>query len=455
YYGGEWTTVFQPLFFFGAGLVLVVLLFSGQLRSRLKVLINKHFFSYRYDYREEWLRLISILSGKTLEAALPERIVFALSELVESPGGAIWVRMEDGICRFGHCWNISQTEVDVHWDPAQFCVALSRSGRIMKIEAEDGDDPPADGVPIPEWMINQRSLWLLVPLFHEDQLFGFVILSKPRAPQGLDWENLQLLQTAARQAASYLALDDAATALAQARQFEGFNRLSAFVVHDLKNLIAQLSLVSKNAERYKHNQAFVDDAFQTVSNSVAKMQRLLAQLRSASASGREERVHLKSILEAVVAERRLAQVHPKLRLVCDLDFTVSADSDRLSAILGNVIQNAQDATQKDGQVDVRLSAHPLGALVEIDDDGRGMDEAFVRDRLFRPFDSTKGLSGMGIGAFECRAFVTSLGGRVEVESMLGKGTCFKIIIPADPVFIDRGSVNTATESDCKIKSPNY
>ncbi len=87
YYGGEWSNVFQPLFFFGAGLLLVVLLFSGQLRSRLKVFLSKHFFSYRYDYREEWLRLISVLSGKVLQATLPERIIFALCELVESPAG--------------------------------------------------------------------------------------------------------------------------------------------------------------------------------------------------------------------------------------------------------------------------------------------------------------------------------------------------------------------------------
>jgi ActR/RegA family two-component response regulator len=110
----------------------------------------------------------------------------------------------------------------------------------------------------------------------------------------------------------------------------------------------------------------------------------------------------------------------------------------LSAVLGNVIQNAQEATPKDGRVDVRLSAAPMGVIVEVDDTGCGMDEAFVRDRLFQPFDSTKGLSGMGIGAYECREFVTMLGGRIEVDSRPGVGTRFSIFIPAE--LVDEGRV---------------
>jgi signal transduction histidine kinase len=124
-------------------------------------------------------------------------------------------------------------------------------------------------------------------------------------------------------------------------------------------------------------------------------------------------------------------------------------------VLGNVIQNAQEATPKDGRVDVRLSAAPMGVIVEVNDNGCGMDEAFVRDRLFQPFDSTKGLSGMGIGAYECREFVTMLGGRVEVDSRPGVGTRFSIFIPAEPVDEDRVPVSPSVESYCKIKSPSY
>ena len=118
---------------------------------------------------------------------------------------------------------------------------------------------------------------------------------------------------------------------------------------------------------------------------------------------------------------------------------MSADADRLTAVLGNVIQNAQDATDKRGRIQVRLAAAGEGVSIEIEDNGCGMDHAFVRERLFRPFDSTKGLSGMGIGAYECKEFVTMLGGRVEVESTPGEGTCFKLSIPAELVSDDRAA----------------
>lgn len=455
YHGGEWTRIFQPLFLFGAGLLLIILLFSGQLRSLIKVFVTKHFFSYRYDYREEWLKLISVLSGKVLQASLPERIVFALSALVESPGGAIWVIAEDGNYAFEQCWNLPESEVERRWNATSFCTFLRHSTEVIDLAAIRNNEALANKLLIPDWMRNNSMLWLLIPLFHEERLMGFVILSKARVPQMLDWENKQLLNTAARQAASYLALEEAASALAQARQFEGFNRLAAFVMHDLKNLIAQLSLITRNAERYGHNKEFVDDAFQTVGDSVDRMNRLLAQLRAAAASEREDSVDLRAMLVKVVSHRAIMEPRPKLQIDDKTAITVSADADRLSAILANVIQNAQDATPKDGQIEVRLSVLCTEALIEVIDNGCGMDETFIRQRLFRPFDSTKGLSGMGIGAYECREFINMLGGRIEVESQPGKGTCFRLFIPAEPVVDDHAAAPLAVNSVCKIQSRNY
>ncbi len=426
-YGGEWSLVFQPLFFFGAALLLLVLLFSGQLRSRLKLFVSRHFYSYRYDYREEWLRLIRVLSGKVLQATLPERIIFALAELVDSPGGAIWVRDADGNCAFRRCWNLPPSELDTRWQPTRLCAALEPGGPVVDLAG------PAVGVEVaaalPTWLRANERLWLLVPLMHETNVLGFVLLARPRAPQELGWENVQLLQTAARQAASYLALEEAAAALAEAQQFEGFNRLSAFVVHDLKNLVAQLSLVSRNAERYRDKPEFVDDALQTVSDSVERMNRLLLQLRTAVPTGAQQHVALRPLLERAVKARAVQAPAPQLRVADAAAPEVCADAERLEAVLRNVMQNAQDATDKHGQVQVTLRMADGMAVVDIEDDGCGMDEEFIRERLFRPFDSTKGLAGMGIGAYECKALVALAGGRVDVDSEPGRGTCFSIRLP--------------------------
>jgi putative PEP-CTERM system histidine kinase len=426
-YGGEWSAVFQPLFFFGAALLLIVLLFSGQLRSRLKLFVSKHFYSYRYDYREEWLRLIRVLSGKVLQATLPERVIFALAELVDSPGGAIWVRSADDACSFRRCWNLSPSAVDRRWDAEALCEALGPDGTVV-----DLGEPPGDATltaAIPDWLQDNPALWLLVPLLHEARVQGLVVLARPRAPQQLGWENVQLLQAAARQAASYLALDEAAAALSEARQFEGFNRLSAFVVHDLKNLVAQLSLVSRNAERYRDNPEFVDDALQTVRDSVDRMNRLLVQLRAAVPTGAQRRVALRPLLERAVAERAVQAPRPVLRVEGGGTAEVCVDPERLEAVLRNVVQNAQDATNKEGRVTVTLRTGAGAVIIDIEDDGCGMDEEFIRDRLFRPFDSTKGLAGMGIGAYECKALVALAGGRVDVDSEPGRGTRFRIRLP--------------------------
>jgi putative PEP-CTERM system histidine kinase len=428
-YGGEWSSVFQTVFFFGAGLVLVILLFSGQFRARVKVFVNKHFFSYKYDYREEWLHLISVLSGKVLQATLAERIIFALSELVDSPGGALWLCSDRGSCEHERCWNLPEEILDKGELFASLHSFFEHRRWIVNLEEYVSDPEAYDGLTLPPWMLEIGRLWLVVPMFHEDSLMGFVVLAKPRAPQQLNWETLDLLKTVARQAASYLALEQAAKALSDARQFEGFNRLSAFVVHDLKNLIAQLSLVARNAERHKNNPEFMDDALATVSNSVEKMTRLLAQLRSAMPGNRTDQIELGALLREAVEERASGEPAPLLELTQGKAGIVYADRDRLAAVIGHVIQNAQEATRRDGSVTVRLRGEGQQARIEVADDGIGMDADFIRERLFKPFDSTKGLAGMGIGAYECREFIRSLGGSVDVRSTPGKGTLFSMIVP--------------------------
>ncbi|HYN79233.1 MAG TPA: XrtA/PEP-CTERM system histidine kinase PrsK, partial [Lamprocystis sp. (in: g-proteobacteria)] len=441
FYGGEWSSALQTLFFFGAGMVLIILLFSGHLRSRIKVFVNKHFFNYRYDYREEWLHLIDVLSGRVLQASLPERVIFALAELVDSPGGVLWLRTEGRHYEPARAWNLAEDTVDKNTDFTFVADFLAQRRWVINL-AELRRDPDAyDGLEVSPGLLTDERLWLIVPLQHDDELLGFVILARPRSPQAVDWEVMDVLKTAARQASSYLALDRTARALAEARQFEGFNRLSAFVVHDLKNLIAQLSLVTKNAERHRQNPAFIDDAIGTIKNSVDKMYRLLAQLRSPPQRGAGARVDLYAVVAEVVRTRKAQEPAPALELPTPAmqawqPLEVRADADRLAAVISHVVQNAQEATQRDGQVTVRVGRNDTQAVIEVRDTGLGMDAEFIRERLFKPFDSTKGLTGMGVGAYEARELVVSLGGRVVVESVPGQGTMFRFLIPIETTGAD-------------------
>ncbi len=427
-YGGAWGTVLQIVFFFAAVLVLMALLFSGKVRSHAKVFFNKHFFSYRYDYREEWLRLIRLLSGQDTGIPLFERVIWALAEIVESTGGLLFLCPENKGCQLAAVRNQPEPEIPATSGLDGVIRFMQERQWVIDLKEYASEPELYEGLEIPMWLMEIEQGWIMVPLIHDEKVLGFVLLTHPRVRININWENLDLLKTAGRQAASYIALYQAARALADAQQFEGFNRLSAFVVHDLKNLIAQLSLVVRNAERHRNNPAFIDDAVRTIDNAVGKMSRLMAHLRSGIPDDRRRRVELARVLRHVVAAKSRQKPAPELVIRRD-DLWVNADPDRMEAVIGHVVQNAQDATPADGEVMVELDTEGEQAVIQIRDTGSGMDQTFIRERLFRPFDSTKGLTGMGIGAYECREFVHSVGGAVTVFSKPGEGTLFKISLP--------------------------
>jgi len=427
-YGGAWGSVLQVVFFFAALLVLLALLFSGQVRSHAKVFFNKHFFSYRYDYREEWLRLIRLLSGQDTNTPLFERVIWALGEIVESGGGLLWLCTENRGCNLAANRNQPEPAIDGPIQLQGMIRFLQERQWVIDLDEYQAEPDLYEGLEIPQWLLDVEGAWIVVPLIHDEKALGFVVLTRPRVRININWENLDLLKTAGRQAASYIALYAAAQALADAKQFEGFNRLSAFVVHDLKNLIAQLSLVVKNAERHRNNPEFIDDAICTIDNAVGKMSRLMAHLRSGAPDDKRQRVELSAVLEHVVTEKSSQTPPPRLDLR-QTGVWVYADPDRMEAIIGHVVQNAQDATPAEGEVVVELDAEAGQAEIQVRDTGTGMDQLFIRERLFRPFDSTKGLTGMGIGAYECREFVHSIGGAVTVFSKPGEGALFKISVP--------------------------
>ena len=264
------------------------------------------------------------------------------------------------------------------------------------------------------------------------ELLGFVVIPHPVAKHQINWEDHDLLKTAGRQAASHLAQLMAVQALVEAREFQAFSKLSAFVIHDLKNLVAQLSLVVSNAAKHKHNPEFMDDAIKTVDHSVSKMNRLLAQLRQGRTAAQppsdNQKVELNTLINDVVNERSNQTPQPRFHSQCD-EIYIAANTDRIASVLEHIIQNAQDATPPDGWVNVKLTSEDNLAAIEISDNGCGMDQAFIHNRLFRPFDTTKGQGGMGIGVYESREYIQELKGSIHVTSEPGNGTTFTISLP--------------------------
>ncbi len=426
--GGGHARLLQTAFVFGATAAILALVSNGTLRGWVKVKLAKHLFRHRYDYRAEWMRFTETL-GAPGAAPLDQRIVRALADLTDSPAGLLLVAEEGGLAP-GAGW---------HWDRAALPAAtdavlaahLETTGRIIEIDAvrlglAEGDD--ADSTPA--WMRDAPGAWVVVPLLHRGSLVGAILLARPALARRLDWEDFDLLKAAGRQVASYLAEARAQEALADAQRFDEFNRRFAFLLHDIKNLVSQLALTARNAERHADNPAFRADMIATLRDSSDRLNALLARLGQHH-RGRSEPPRptpLVPLLEHLVA-RQPAQV----QLARVVDATALAEPAALKQLLVHLVQNAIEASPADSPVTLALALDRESALIDVTDQGCGMSPGFVRHRLFKPFTSSKP-GGFGLGTFEAQQLAQSMGGRIEVLSREGEGTRFRVVLRAAPAI---------------------
>ncbi len=426
YYGGTWGGTLQIAFFVGSGVLLVILLFSGNIRAQTRVLLSKHFFSYRYDYREEWLKFTRTLSAS--ETTVPERIIRAIANLVSSEGGILWAKQDNGTYTALANWNMPEPGATRSTDLESMTAFVKANAWIIDIEEFHQDPTLYAGLALPPWLTEMEGAWLIIPLDFNTELCGFALIKHSEIHKSLNWEDRDLLKTAGLQAASHLAQFQTDQALLQTRQFDAFNRLSAYIVHDLKNILAQQSLIVANAEKHKHKPAFVDDVILTIENSVARMTGLMEQMRSGLRGSQPINIDLTRLLRKLVTGHSSQLPMPELEIRTQVP-SVFADLEQLSTVFSHIIQNAQEATENTEHVIVRLFKQAEQIVVEVEDKGCGMDKAFILKRLFKPFDSTKGLTGMGIGAFESREYIRTLGGDIDVDSTPAKGSLFRITLP--------------------------
>jgi putative PEP-CTERM system histidine kinase len=427
YFGGNWGRALQVTLLFSGLLLLGVVVFSGTQRARLRVFLNKHLFPYRYDYRAEWLKFTRALDAGETGRDIGQATIEALADLVESAGGGLW--LDDGSGQMGMRARLNMPDSDA-LEPrdGSLCRFLAREGWVFNLEEYRIRPKNYGGLTPPRWLSEMPDAWLVVPLVAGDELIGFVVLLAPRTPVEINWEVLDLLKTAQRQAASYLARMQVAEALIEARKFDAFNRMSAFVVHDLKNLVAQLSLMLKNAERHKDNPEFQADMLETVAHVEQKMRDLMQQLQKKSAIDRDRPIEVGQMLSRIAAQR--SQYRPAVTLELEAaPLWVRANPERLERVVGHIVQNALDATSEDGMVSACIRKPDAArVMIRVADTGSGMSAEFIRDRLFKPFQTTKS-NGMGIGVFEARQYVRELGGDIVVESVPGEGTTMEVWLP--------------------------
>lgn len=427
YFGGDWGRAFQLALLFAALLLLGLLSLSGSMRAKFRVMVGKHFFSYRYDYREEWLRFTTTLSSPDGFSEMGQHVVKGLADMVESPAGALWLRSPTG--RFyaqAACWNTLVSSATEDAD-SPLCQFLVDSGWIINLEEYRSLPRRYDGLGLPQWLVEIPNAWLVVPLATGIEMIGFVVLTTARTRIDVNWEVNDLLKTAGRQAGAFLGQMQATEALLEVRKFDAFNRMSAFVVHDLKNIVAQLSLMLKNAERHRDNPEFQQDMLMTVEHSVERMRQLMMQLREGATPVDSPRgVELGDVIRRIQTAKRTQGREVEIEL--SEKILAKGHEDRIERVIGHIVQNALDATEKDGRVWVRLGREGTNAVLKVGDTGHGMSPEFLRERLFKPFQTTKP-AGMGIGAYESFQYVHELGGKVLVNSTVNVGTEVCLLLP--------------------------
>jgi putative PEP-CTERM system histidine kinase len=428
--GGDYARLAQLTLIFCMSLVAMMVLPSGKFRAWLNVIIAKNFFQHRYDYRSEWMRFADTIGFPSQNAApFHERVIKSLADIFDSPGGLLLTRDEESRLVLQARWNWPTADVPTYAGNSQTIPFFESSSRILLMdEVREGTDENCDPRAIPQWLFDENRAWAIVPLVHFGQLTGIAILARPPLKRSLDWEDLDMLRVVGRQLASYLAESTSQQALAESRQFEQFNRRFAFVMHDIKNLVSQLSILSRNAEKHASNPDWQADMVETLKSSVDKMNDLLKRLsqHSQARNSKIENIDVEETVTKIVHGKRL--VYP---IDADLSpgMTAMADASRVETILSHLVQNAIEATEDGSPIRISASRQGNEIAVRVSDMGCGMSEAFVANQLFKPFESTKE-GGFGIGAYEARALAQAMGGNLRVDSRLGKGTRMTLLLPA-------------------------
>ena len=425
YFGGNWSNLIQATFIILGIAALIFLMLSGTLRRKLKVFIEKNFFANKFDYREKWLLLTRAL--QKIDITQPEdhykSLLQAWLSSIGYSRGAIISFKGNNISTL-----VLHQRPELNPDERRLITAYQQhfSNRSWLVDLTDRTDPF-----VRENMTTQLlDIQLIIPIHAKGKLWGLCLMNAPEVDKlSLNWELRDFLTIVSEQISSQLLLLQASQTLSENAQFIAFSRMSAFVVHDLKNVKAQIDLILKNATKHRNNPEFVDDSFTTLAAMQQRLQNMLSQLTNKRPDQQTDSLISVGRLVQDVIDNRCAVRTPVPVLDIKQDCTIFIDKDRFSSVLFHLIDNAQHATEMNGTVTVTVDEKQDQLQLVIADTGCGMSEEFIQNRLFKAFDSTKGNAGMGIGAHDALHFVEQQGGQLIVSSVPGQGSTFTLLLP--------------------------
>ncbi len=428
-FGGDLGFYLVGLFVFLALVLLALVLLSTRVRNTVRMFIDRHFFRSKYDYRNEWLRLTGRLSAKLETRELAASVARVFSEVLWIDRTHLWLFDErDGGLRMIYPEDAAVSD-PVRWEPA-LAARVTGDERPVIVAGLREDPELPEAARGQAAILDERGISVLVPLALESQPIGIIGLAASRYGTSFDSEDLTLINTIARQAASSFRSAQLAESIVRSKELETFHMFSTFVIHDLKNFVSMLSLVARNMETNINNPEFQRDARETIARTAEKMKRMMARLSALSGTPAlsKTRVDLNTLVAEVVDEMRGA-VRARITTDCGKLPPVDLDPGQMKSVLRNLVRNADEAAEKDGNIRVATALRNGTVGISVADNGCGIPREYMQKDLFRLFATTKS-DGFGIGLFQARRIVELHGGRIEVESEVGKGSTFRICLPA-------------------------
>lgn len=421
YLGGAFTHFMTISFAFLAGVALLILLLSERFRREVKVVLHKNFYQNKHDYRAQWLRFTEQLSTSTSGEELLQRILFAYCDIFGMGGATLFLYEEE---EKGYC-----AKAAYEMDPIYDVISLDNMlvGVMKKkgwvINVKDCDQAVKGEY---SHFLETNSISFIIPLFNGERLEGFITLGRIiKEDEVYIYEDYDLMKTIARQASQAILHHRFSEQVAQALEMEAINNVATFVVHDLKNLVATLSLIIDNANKYMPNPDFQKDMLTSLGNTAEKMGALIGRLKNLGEKNLYD-VHSVDLLDLVT--KTASMVAAGRIVVSGKAEKIIADGDEIQKVVMNLFVNAVEASDHERPIQAEVGNKSGESFIRVTDEGCGMSDDYIRTKLFKPFKSTK-KQGLGIGLYQCRKIIEGHGGRIEVSSKEGNGSVFTVWFP--------------------------
>ena len=421
YFGSLFPRVLTLSLAFLAGMLLLLLLLSERAKRELKVFLHKHFYQSKYDYRAQWLGLTERLATFESGEELMKRVLLAYCDIFGAKGGALYLHQP------GCGWFCATAILELE----QLKETIADDNALVRYLRERNwifcsHDQNPQVLEQNRAFLTDNNVSFVIPLLEGELLTGFIVLGEQMVPdEQYRYEDYDLMKTIARQVSVAIQHQRLSEQLTQAKAMEAVGNLATFVVHDLKNLAATVSLVVENAREHLDNPEFQKDMLSSLGNTTKKMHALIGRLRNL---GESELLHMRPVDLLALAEQSAQMVQGRSVMVQGTPEVVLGDTDELQKVFLNLFLNAAEASEPGTPILAEVGSDGT-PFIRVTDSGCGMSPLFIRNELFAPFRTSKA-TGLGIGLYQCRQIVAAHGGTIEASSVEGAGTIFTVWLPA-------------------------